>query len=476
MTDSVAGLPSASAFHMSTDEFRRMGHDLIDFIADYRDSVEEYPVLSQVQPRDVLDQLPVTPPEHGDGLATLIDDLNNVIVPGLSQWQSPNFHAYYSANASLPSVLGELVTAGFGVNGMLWATSPAATELEMRVLDWLVELCALPQTFASDGPGGGVILDSASSSLLTAAVAARHRMVGHERAPDLVAYTSDQAHSSVVKGLRVAGFADDQLRVIQHDDDYAMSADALALAMQTDVDAGRVPFFVVATVGTTSSAAFDPVSEVAALCEQHGAWLHVDAAYAGSAAVVPELRFVNRGLDRADSYCFNPHKWLLTNVDCSLLYVADRAPLNNALSIVPDYLQNDRSADDDVIDYRDWQIPLGRRFRALKLWMVIRWYGAEGLRTHIRDHVAVGRRLSALVDADPRFERLTPTSLPVVCFAHIDGDARSRTILNAINASGRHHISHTVLDGRYTIRVAIGSVHTTVQHIEALWADIEALA
>lgn len=342
-------------------------------------------------------------------------------------------------------------------------------------MDWMVDLCDLPAQFQSGSDGGGVILDSASSALLTALVAARHRAVGHRPAAELRAYTSSQAHSSVQKGMRVAGFADDQLRIIDVDDEFAMDVDALAAAVARDRDAGLVPFFISATVGTTSSSALDPVPEMAAIAGDD-IWLHVDAAYAGSAAVAPELRFVNHGLDQVDSYCFNPHKWLLTNFDCTAFWVASQASLNSALSIVPEYLRNEASESGQVIDYRDWQIPLGRRFRALKLWMVIRWYGAEGLRTYVREHVALGQELSQWVDDHPRFERLTPTPLSVVCFAHVDGDGKSQEILEKINADGRHHLTHTLLGGRYTMRVAIGSVRTAREHIESLWSDIDALS
>jgi len=473
-------IPGPEAYHMSSAQFRELGHQLVDYIADYHDTIGQHPVLSQVQPGDIAAQLPLTPPEHGDGLTTLLSDLDEIVVPGLTHWQSPNFHGYFSCNATGPSILGEFLSAGFGVNGMLWATSPAATEVETRMMDWMVDLCDLPKAFLSTGPGGGVILDSASSSTLTAIVAARYKAVGHRPAPELRAYTSTQAHSSVQKGMRVAGFSDDQLRVIETDDTYAMRADLLAEAIAADRAEGLTPFFVSATVGTTSSSALDPVPEIAEICGANesdtGIWLHVDAAYAGSAAVVPELRFVLAGLDQADSYVFNPHKWLLTNFDCSLFYVRSKAALNSALSIVPEYLRNEASESGQVVDYRDWQIPLGRRFRALKLWMVIRWYGAEGLRAFIRAHVELGQELSAWIDADDRFERTTPTPLSTLCFVHVDGNDKTQQILEKINADGTHLLTHTLLDDRYTIRVAIGSVHTARQHIEQLWADITALA
>lgn len=461
---------------MSGDEFRALGHELIDFVADYRENIGDYPVLSQVAPGEIAAQLSLTPPEHGEDLSGLVGDLRSIIAPGITHWQSPNFFAYFPANASLPSVLGELLSAGFGAQGMLWATSPAATEVETVMMDWLVDLCGLPRRFHSTSDGGGVILDSASSAVLTSMVAARHRAVGHRPAPELRAYTSTQAHSSVLKGMRVAGFADHQLRSIEVDDTFAMRSDLLTEAMAQDVADGFTPFFVVATVGTTSSTAIDPIAEVAAIGTAHGAWVHVDAAYAGSAAVAPELRpLINSGLDTVDSYSFNPHKWLLTNFDAAAFWVADQASLTTAMSIVPEYLKNAATDSGDVIDYRDWMVPLGRRFRALKLWLVIRWYGAEGLRTFVRDHVALAQELSQWVDDHPLFERLTPTPFSLVCFAHIGGDDHTRAIVDAINATGTHYVTHTVLNGRYTLRVAIGSVTTDRTHVEALWNDIIAL-
>ena len=474
MTDQI---PPAGDYHMTSDEFRALGHELIDFIADYRDNIADYPVQSQVEPGDIAAQLNTTPPEHGEDLSGLVDDLRNIIAPGLTHWQSPNFFAYFPANASLPSVLGELVSAGFGVQGMLWATSPAATEVETVMMDWLVDLCGLPHTFHSSSTGGGVILDSASSAVLTSIVAARHRAVGHRAAPELRAYTSTQAHSSVLKGMRVAGFADDQLHSIDVDAEFAMRSDLLAEAMGQDVADGYVPFFVVGTVGTTSSTAIDPIAEIAEIANQHGAWMHVDAAFAGSASVAPELRpLINDGLELVDSYSFNPHKWLLTNFDAAAYWVADQQSLTSAMSIVPEYLKNAATASGQVIDYRDWMVPLGRRFRALKLWMVIRWYGAEGLRAFVRDHVNIAQELSGWVDAHPSFERLAPTPFSLVCFAHTDGDDKTRSIVDAINDAGTHYVTHTTLDGRYTLRIAIGAVTTDRSHVEKLWNDIVALA
>lgn len=461
---------------MSAEDFRRIGHEVIDFIADYHADTERWPVLSQVEPGQVRAGLAATPPEHGEGFEAVMADIENVIMPGLTHWQSPGFFAYFPANASGPSVLGELLSAGLGVQGMLWSTSPACTELETHVLDWMVDLCDLPDRFRSNGDGGGVIQDSASSAALVALIAARHRAGGAEALPKLVAYASAHTHSSVEKGARIAGVAPEHLRTVEVDDNHAMDPAALAEAMAADAAAGLVPFFVCATVGTTSSTAIDPVAAIAAVCAEHDVWLHVDGAFAGSATVAPEFRFLNDGLDAADSYCFNPHKWLLTNFDCTLFWVAQRSALIDALSVLPEYLRNAASEAGAVIDYRDWQVPLGRRFRALKLWMVIRWYGAEGLRTFIREHIGLAQELAGWIDESDRFELVAPVPLSLVCFRHVDGDEAGRRVLDAINAAGRHYLTHTVLNDRFVLRVAIGSARTERRHVEQLWADVRALA
>jgi aromatic-L-amino-acid decarboxylase len=448
-------------------DFRRAGHQFVDWVADYLERVDELPVQSPLAPGEVRAQLPPHPPETGETWDAIAADLDRIVVPGLTNWQSPNFFGYFPANASGASVLGDLVSSGVGVQGMLWATSPACTELETHVLDWLIEMLGLPETFR----GSGVIQDSASSANLCAVLAARDRVSPTVDRAKLRAYTSNQAHSSVEKGLRVAGLRADQLRLVEVDDAFALRADALAAAIADDLVAGLVPFLVVATVGTTSSAAIDPVADIVAIARQHNMWVHVDAAYAGAAAIEPGLRpLVNAGLDGVDSWCFDPHKWLLTNFDCDVLYLADRRPLINSLSVLPEYLRNQASESEAVVDYRDWHIPLGRRFRALKLWFVIRHYGAEGLRAHIENSVASARWLAQAVDDDDRFERLAPTDLSLVCFAHRDGDQASEELLRAVNASGRAFLTHTRLDGRYAIRVAIGGTSTEHAHVERLWS------
>ncbi len=387
---------------MTPDEFRSYGRQVIDWIADYYEQIEKYPVLSQVTPGDIAAALPAAPPAEGEPFEHVLRDLDGVLMPGITHWQHPSFFAYFPANASGPAILGDLLASGLGVQGMIWATSPAATELETVVLDWLAQLLDLPTSFRAGGAGGAVIQHSASDAVLVALLAALHRVSGGRTERDGVGrgftvYTSAHTHSSVEKACRIAGLGAESLRKIDADPrTHAADPDHLRRLLAEDVAAGAVPALVVASVGTTGTGAVDPVGALAALAHERGAWLHVDAAWAGVAAVAPEFRWLNAGLEHADSYCTNPHKWLLTNFDCDAFYVADRAALVGALSILPEYLRNAATESGAVIDYRDWHVPLGRRFRALKLWAVIRWYGAEGLRTHIRTCVAAGAGVRVL--------------------------------------------------------------------------------
>ncbi|MCC6319811.1 MAG: aspartate aminotransferase family protein [Phycisphaerales bacterium] len=485
---------------MSPDEFRRLGHELIDYIADYHTRVESLPVRSRARPGDLLGALPAHAPERAEGWDSILADIDRLIVPGLTHWQSPNFHAYFPANGSFPAILGDLLSTGLGVNGMLWATSPAATELETRVLDWLGEMIDLPASFLSTSPnGGGVIQGTASEGVLVALAAARARaMKVHARsaattdlASRLTLYTSAQAHSSVVKAAMIAGLAahpEDRRRVrlIGTGPDFAMNPGSLGAAMAGDVDAGLVPFFVCATVGTTSSTAIDPLDRIGPLCAAHDdrPWLHVDAAMAGAACICPEFRHMLRGVEHADTVSFNPHKWMLTSFDCTALWTRDRASIINALSVTPEYLRNAASSAGEVVDYRDWQVPLGRRFRALKLWFVIRHYGVEGLRAHIREHMRIAGVFEGLVRGDPRFEVVTPRTITLVCFrlraregeGQEESNKRNAALLESINASGKAMLSHTVLpiDGRptYMLRMAIGASGTQERHIQAAWRVI----
>jgi aromatic-L-amino-acid decarboxylase len=457
---------------MTPDEFRRHGHAMVDWVAAYMERVEDLPVYPRVSPGAIRALLPAEPPVEGEPWEAIAADLDRVVVPGTVGWQSPSWFAFFPANVSGPSILAELASAGLGQQGMLWATSPACTEIETHVLDWLVGMLGLPEAFRSDGAGGGVLQDSASSAALTALVVARSRMP--DGAGPLVAYVSTQTHSSVEKDARVAGIP--HLRLIDVDDAFAMRADLLAAQVAADRAAGLTPFFVAASVGTTSSLAVDPVQAIGELCAREGLWLHVDAAMAGVATICPEHRSLNDGLELAASYSTNPHKWLLTNFDCTLFYVRDRAALIAALSIVPEYLRNAASAGGAVIDYRDWQVPLGRRFRALKLWFVIRHYGVRGLQEFIREGVSLAEELVAWVAEDDRFALAAPPRLGLVCLRHVDGDDATRHIVEAVNASGRSALTQTSLAGRYVLRISVGQAQTERRHVAAVWEQIQALA
>ena len=459
------------SYHMTPDEFRRHGKALVDWIADYYERVESFPVVSRVKPGEIRESLPPHPPEQGESFEAMLQDVEKVILPGVTHWQSPNFYAYFPSNNSFPSMLGELLSAGLGVQGMLWATSPACTELEAHVLDWLVRMLGLPDAYLSTGRGGGVIQDTASSSSLCALLAGRERAThlgSNQRGCDgkLTAYTSSQAHSSIEKAVKIAGIGRENLRLIEVDRDFAMRPDALDAAIRKDLAAGQVPCFVCATIGTTSSNALDPVRAIGEICREHGIWLHVDAAMSGTAALCPEFRHIQDGVELADSYSFNPHKWMFTNFDCNCFYVCDRKALIDTLSVLPEYLRNQATESGAVIDYRDWHIPLGRRFRALKLWFVIRHYGVEGLQYHVRRHVQLAHRFAKWVRDDARFVLAAPAPLNLVCFRHYRGDAANQRIMDRLNASGDLYLTHTRLDGRLTLRFCVGQWQTEWRHVE----------
>ncbi|MGC8723628.1 MAG: pyridoxal-dependent decarboxylase [Acidobacteriota bacterium] len=465
------------SYHMTPEEFRRHGRAVVDWVADYMERVESLPVLSRVRPGEVRSLLPPDPPGHGEPFEAVLADVERVILPGITHWQSPNFFAFFPANASGPSILGELLSAGLGVQGMLWATSPACTELETHVLDWMAQMTDLPAAFRSTGSGGGVIQDSASGAALCAVVAARERATGsssNERGCDgrLTAYASTQAHSSIEKAVKLAGLGRANLRLVEVDEHFAMRPEALEAAIAQDAAAGLTPCFAAATVGTTSSNGMDPLPAIGEICKRHGLWLHVDGAMAGTAALCPEFRPLFRGLELADSYCFNPHKWMFTNFDCDCFYVADRRALITALSILPEYLRNAATESGAVIDYRDWQVSLGRRFRALKLWFVIRHYGVEGLRFHVRRHVDLAQEFAGWVREDRRFELAVEPPLNLVCFRHRGGDALNQALLDEVNGSGALYLTHTKLEGKLTLRMSIGQTHTERRHVEAAWAKI----
>jgi aromatic-L-amino-acid decarboxylase len=469
------------SFHMTPAEFRHYGYTVVDWIADYYEQIESLPVLSRVDPGQVRSLLPAPPPEYSEPFEDILKDVTDLILPGLTHWQSPNFFAFFPGNSSGPSILADLLSSGLGVQGMLWATSPACTELETHVLDWLVEMLGLPHKFLSSSSGGGVIQDGASSASLCALLAARERAThfsGNEQGGDgrLVVYTSNQAHSSIEKAVKIAGIGRQNLRLIDVDDSFAMRPDLLARQIEKDRQANRLPCFVAATVGTTSSTAMDPLLEIGDICNEKNIWLHVDAAMAGTAALCPEFRWIINGLEKADSYCFNPHKWMFTNFDCDCFYVADRKTLIQTLSILPEYLRNQATESGAVIDYRDWHIPLGRRFRSLKLWFVIRHYGVKGLRYHIRRHVELAQLFANWLKKDDRFELAMTPPLNLVCFRHRDGDEFNQKIMERLNTSGDLYLSHTRMNDRLTLRLCVGQTNTELRHVERAWQKIQEVA
>lgn len=465
-------------YHMNPQEFRELGRAVVDWIAEYYQSLEDLPVLSQVKPGEIRAHLPIEAPQQPEAFDAILGDMNKIILPGVTHWQSPNFFAYFPANASGAAILGDFLSSALGVQGMLWATSPACTELETHVLDWLVPMLGLPGKFLATSQGGGVIQDTASSSSLCAMLAARERATNFQsnrKGCDgrLVAYTSNQAHSSLEKAAMVAGIGVDNLRLIAVDETFAMRPDTLAKQVAEDRQAGLTPFFVSATLGTTSSNAFDPLAEIGAICRANNLWFHVDAAMSGTAALCPEFRHLQNGVEFADSYTFNPHKWMFTNFDCNCFYVADRRALINTLSILPEYLRNQATESGEVFDYRDWHIPLGRRFRSLKLWFVIRHYGIEGLQFHVRRHVALAQQFLAWVKEDERWEVAAPAPLNLVCFRHRGGDKANEELMNRLNRSGDLYLTHTKLDGKFTLRFCVGQTNTEERHVRRAWKRIQ---
>jgi aromatic-L-amino-acid/L-tryptophan decarboxylase len=467
---------------VTPENFKKHGYELIDWIADYVENIERLRVTSTVEPGDVRAQLTEHPPTVPDGFDAVMADTERVIVPGLTHWQHPNFFAYFPANSSYPAILGDLLTAGLGVQGMSWVTSPACTEVETLMVDWMHELLGLPEHFRStSATGGGVIHGSASEATLASILAARWRTTNGAVNSDgdasrLVAYATSQAHSSIEKGLRIAGIGTDRLRVVPHDETFAMRPDALAGMIATDRAAGLIPFWVCSAHGTTSSMAFDPTAEIAAITKREGMWLHVDGAMSGIAALVPEHRWVNAGLEHADSYCTNPHKWMGINFDCDLFWTSDRTSLLGALSILPEYLRSQAAESGAVIDYRDWQVPLGRRFRSLKLWFHLRIDGVEPVKAMIREHVRLTQLVAELADADDRFEIVSPHPLNLLCVVLRDGDTATDRLIEDANATGTVLFTRTVLDGRSVLRFSIGARATQERHVRAAWALLQQLA
>ena len=461
---------------LDLEAFRRNAHALVDWVADYLGGLGDRPVREPVEPGEVRAKLPEHAPEHPEAFDAVLADLDRVVVPGLTHWQHPGWFAYFPAQSSPPSILGELAAAGIGIQGMLWSTSPAATEIESHVLDWLVDLLGVPQEWKTTGAGGGVLQSGASASTHTALVVAREQCLMRSGAgpKDMVAYTSSHAHSSIEKGARMAGYG--HVRLLETDREFAARPKVLVEAIAADRRSGLAPAFVCSAVGTTGTTGVDPVRRFGEIARAEQMWHHVDAAYAGSAMICEEFRHHQDGLELVDSYTFNPHKWLATNLDCSVMWVADRRPLIEALSVLPPYLRDEASETGQVIDYRDWHGPLGRPFRALKLWFVLRGFGAEGLRRMIRSHVGWARTLAERIDDHARLERIAPVHFALVSFVHVDGNDATDALTATINSDGRFYITASEIDGRRFIRVSVGSTWTTQDHVDALWDLIAASA
>jgi aromatic-L-amino-acid/L-tryptophan decarboxylase len=468
---------------MQNQEFREWAHRFVDWMADYYEQVEQFPVKSQVSPGDILSRLPGQPPQDGEDMQQIFSDFQEIILPGITHWQSPNFFAYFPANGSFPSILAEMLTAALGAQCMVWETSPAAAELEEMVMDWLKTMTGLPPAWT------GVIQDTASTATLAAILSARERSTefrindtGFPGNKIIRIYCSTETHSSVEKAVKIAGMGRQNLVKVSVDRRFRMDVDALKKAILEDMENGMLPCCVVATLGTTGCTAVDPVGEIAKVCKEFGTWLHVDAAYGGTALLLPEYRWMIDGIDGADSLVFNPHKWMFTNFDCSAYFVKDRESLTRTFEILPEYLKT--ATRGRVNDYRDWGVPLGRRFRALKLWFVIRSFGVTGLTEKIREHISCAQWFENQIIGSPNFEILAPRTLSVVCFRYKPEtendqmmlDRINESLLAKINSSGRAYLTHTKLNGKYTLRMSIAQTMTEQRHVENTWELICRLA
>ena len=466
---------------MSSEQFRTEGKKVIDWIADYYENIESFPVLSQVKPGEIKAMLPERAPQTSDSFSKIMEDVDKTIMPGITHWQSPNFYAYFPSNTSFPSILGDLISSGLGVQGMIWATSPAATELETRVLDWLVDMMGMPEKFKSTSTGGGVLQDTASTSALTAVVTARERITGFRSNESgiekkLIAYISTQTHSSIEKAIKIAGIGRENLRLIEVDENFAMQTELLEKQILADKSAGFTPFFICAAMGTTSSNAIDPIQKIGEIAKKENCWLHIDAAMSGTAMLCPEYRHYIKGVELADSYCFNPHKWMFTNFDCDVFWVANRNELINTFTILPEYLRNKATESGEVFDYRDWHIQLGRRFRALKLWFVIRHYGIEGLQFHVRKHIELAGKFAKWIKQTDNFEIFVEPPFNLVCFRHKSGDDFNMLLMNTVNESGKAFFTHTKLNNKVILRMSIGQTYTEESHVRETWELIQKTA
>ncbi|OEK07117.1 pyridoxal phosphate-dependent decarboxylase family protein [Roseivirga misakiensis] len=461
---------------MNTSDFRKHAHELVDWMADYFENVEDYPVLPDIKPGQILNQIPNNAPDKADPFEAIFKDFKDVIMPGITHWESPNFMAYFPANKSKASVLAEMLMSTLGSQCMIWLTSPAAAELEEQVMIWLREMLGLSSNYT------GVIQDTASTATLCALLTAREKATAFAINEDgfgeqkFTVYASSEIHSSIEKAVKIAGFGASQFRQVPVDENFAMRAEVLAETIQKDIAAGFLPICVVSAIGTTSTTAVDPIAKISEICKRHNIWHHVDAAYAGTALVLPELRWMSEGVDEADSFVFNPHKWMFTNFDCTAYFVKDPVALVNTFTITPDYLKT--SVDEEVKNYRDWGIPLGRRFRALKLWFVIREMGVEGIQKKIRAHIALGKWLAQEVIEHPDFELMAPVPLNTVCFRFVGAppdqlDQINKAIMNEINKSGKLFFTQTKLLDQFTLRLAFGNTNLEAYHVENAWNQIQ---
>jgi aromatic-L-amino-acid decarboxylase len=467
---------------MTPDEFRKHAHELVEWMAGYMENVEYLPVKSMVKPGEIFAKIPDKPPLHPESFDSFMKDFNEIIMPGITHWQNPNFFAYFPANTSPASILAEMLTATLGAQCMIWETSPAAAELEEKVLNWLRDLIGLPRGFE------GVIQDSASTATLVAILTAREKASGFssniegiEKAGLLKVYCSDQTHSSVEKAVKIGGIGKKNLVKIPHLDDYSMDPEELKKAINSDKQTGKTPCCVVATIGTTGTTAIDNLKAIGEICQKNGVWLHVDAAMAGTALILPEFQWMLEGKEYIDSFVFNPHKWMFTNFDCTAYFVKDAETLIKTFEILPEYLKTRTRG--KVNDYRDWGVPLGRRFRALKLWSVIRTYGVEGLREKVRNHIALAERLSEMISREDDFEILAPVTFSVVCFRYVPAaysseqiNALNEKLNHQLNDTGKLYLSHTVLNGNYTLRMVTAQTNVTIEHVERAWLLIKETA
>jgi aromatic-L-amino-acid decarboxylase len=465
---------------MPADEFRKYGREVVDWIADYFERIEEFPVLSQIEPGGLKESLPSSPPERGENFSKALADVERLILPAVTHWNHPNFHGLFSTSTSSVGIFGEMLAAAFDMKAMLWRTSPASTELEDVTLDWLRQMLGLPDTFE------GIIYDTASVSTMQAIAAARERanvdvrtqgMSGRDDLPLLRVYASEHVHSSIDKAAITLGLGTRSLRKIECNNSFEMIAEKLAGAIAQDIEAGYLPICVIPTIGTTSSTSVDPVNAIAAICELHKIWMHVDAAYAGPTAIIPEMRHLFKGWERADSIVVNPHKWLFTPFDLSVLYCRDLDEMKKAFSLVPEYLKT--SEQHSVKNGMDYGIQLGRRFRALKLWFVIRYFGREGIVSRLSEHIRLARLFASWVEQSENWEMMAPVPFALVCFrafpsGTVDLDTLNENLMNDINASGEAYLSHTKLNGKFVLRLSIGSIRVEERHLVKVWELLNA--